>query len=74
MCSSDLGPRASQYLVLGAKARAVLNGRFTPGVEDVRAVAPSVLRHRVVTNFTAEAEGVKPDRIIADLIASVPTE
>ena len=68
------GPRASQYLVLGAKARAVLNGRFTPGVEDVRAVAPSVLRHRVVTNFTAEAEGVKPDRIIADLIASVPTE
>lgn len=68
------GPRASQYLVLGAKARAVLHGRFTPGLEDVRAVAPSVLRHRVVTNFTAEAEGVKPDRIIADLIASVPTE
>ncbi|MEY4374865.1 MAG: ATPase RavA, partial [Candidatus Eisenbacteria bacterium] len=68
------GPRASQYLVLGAKARAVLHGRFTPGLEDVRAVAPSVLRHRVVTNFTAEAEGVKPDRIIADLIAGVPTE
>jgi MoxR-like ATPase len=67
------GPRASQYLVLGAKARAVLHGRFTPGLEDVRAVAPSVLRHRVVTNFTAEAEGVKPDRIIADLIAGVPT-
>ncbi|MCE9626813.1 MAG: AAA family ATPase, partial [Candidatus Eisenbacteria bacterium] len=68
------GPRASQYLVLGAKARAVLHGRFTPGIEDVRAVAPSVLRHRVVTNFTAEAEGIKPDRIIADLIANVPAE
>src|SRR5207249_9288197 len=48
------GPRASQYLVLGAKTRAVLHGRFAPGIEDVRAVAPSVLRHRVVTNFTAE--------------------
>ena len=51
------GPRASQYLVLGAKTRAVLLGRFAPGIEDVRAVAPSVLRHRIVTNFTAEAEG-----------------
>jgi len=68
------GPRASQYLVLGAKTRAVLRGRFAPGIEDVQAVAPSVLRHRIVTNFTAEAEGVRPDRIIADLIASVPTE
>ena len=65
------GPRASQYLVLGAKTRAVLHGRFAPGIEDVRAVAPSVLRHRVVTNFTAEAEGVRPDRIIADLVAGV---
>jgi MoxR-like ATPase len=68
------GPRASQYLVLGAKTRAVLHGRFAPGIEDVKAVAPAVLRHRIVTNFTAEAEGVKPDRIIADLLASVPTE
>ena len=68
------GPRASQYLVLGAKARAVLHGRFTPGIEDVRAVAPSVLRHRVVTNFTAEAEGIKPDRIIADLVAGIAAE
>ncbi len=65
------GPRASQYLVLGAKTRAVLHGRFAPGIEDVRAVALSVLRHRVVTNFTAEAEGIKPDRIIADLVSSV---
>ena len=68
------GPRASQYLVLGAKTRAVLHGRFAPGIEDVRAVAHAVLRHRIVTNFTAEAEGVKPERIIADLLQSVPAE
>jgi len=68
------GPRASQYLVLGAKTRAVMAGRYAPGIEDVRAVAPAVLRHRIVTNFTAEAEGIKPERIINDLLASVPTE
>jgi MoxR-like ATPase len=68
------GPRASQYLVLGAKTRAVLMGRFAPGIEDVRAVAESVLRHRIITNFTAEAEGVKPERIIADLLKGVPAE
>jgi MoxR-like ATPase len=68
------GPRASQYLVLGAKTRAVLHGRFAPGIEDVQAVAPAVLRHRIVTNFTAEAEGVKPERIIQDLLKSVPVE
>jgi MoxR-like ATPase len=68
------GPRASQYLVLGAKTRAVLRGRYAPGIEDVQAVAPSVLRHRIVTNFAAEAEGVKPERIIADLLKTVPVE
>jgi len=68
------GPRASQYLVLGAKTRAALRGRLAPGIEDVQAVAPAVLRHRIVTNFTAEAEGVKPDRIIADLLRAVPSE
>jgi MoxR-like ATPase len=68
------GPRASQFLVLGAKTRAVLRGRFAPGIEDVQAVAASVLRHRIVTNFTAEAEGVKPDRIIEDLLRTVPTD
>ena len=62
------GPRASQYLVLGAKARAVLHGRFYADSEDVRAVAYPVLRHRVMTNFNAEAEGVKPDEIIRRLI------
>jgi MoxR-like ATPase len=68
------GPRASQYLVLGAKTRAVLMGRFAPGIEDVKAVALAVLRHRIVTNFTAEAEGIKPDRIIEDLLRTIPTE
>jgi len=68
------GPRASQYLVLGAKTRAVLRGRFAPGIEDVKAVAPAVLRHRIITNFTAEAEGVRPEKIIEELLKSVPTE
>ncbi len=68
------GPRASQYLVLGAKTRAVLHGRFAPGIDDVRAVATSVLRHRIVTNFTAEAEGIRPERIIDELLKSVPAE
>jgi MoxR-like ATPase len=68
------GPRASQFLVLGAKARAVMNGRYAPGIDDVRAVAPMVLRHRIVTNFNAEADGVKVDRIVADLLKAVPAE
>ena len=62
------GPRASQYLVLGAKARAVLHGRFYAGTDDIRAVARPVLRHRIMTNFNAEAEGLKPDDIITRLI------
>jgi len=66
------GPRASQYLVLGAKARAILHGRFYVDPEDIRAVAPPVLRHRILTNFNAEAEGVKPDDIIQRLIDTIP--
>jgi len=65
------GPRASQYLVLGAKARAVLNGRYAARVEDVQRVAPIVLRHRLVTNYSAEAEGVNADRIVGRLIEEV---
>jgi MoxR-like ATPase len=65
------GPRASQYLVLGAKARAVMHGRFAASVEDVRALAPSVLRHRILTNFNAEAEGVTSLAIIQRLLATV---
>jgi len=65
------GPRASQYLVLGAKARAVLHGRFHATCEDIRAVAAPVLRHRIVTNFNAEADGVKPDDIVNRLAALI---
>jgi len=68
------GPRASQYLVLGAKTRAILHGRKTPAFSDVRAVARAVLRHRIVTNFNAEAEGVDAIRIIDRLIEEVPEE
>lgn len=62
------GPRASQYLVLGAKARAVLHGRYHAEIDDVRAVAHPVLRHRIVTNFNAEAEGIKSDELIRRLM------
>jgi MoxR-like ATPase len=68
------GPRASQFLVLGAKARAVLHGRYYVTVEDIRAVAYPVLRHRIMTNFNAEAEGVKPDDIITRLIEHIPID
>ncbi len=63
------GPRASQYLILGAKTRAVLDGRPTPDIADVAAMAKPVLRHRLVTNFNAEAEGVTALQIIEKLIA-----
>jgi MoxR-like ATPase len=62
------GPRASQYLVLGAKARALLAGRFAASIEDVRALAPAVLQHRILTNFTAEAEGVSSREIVRQLL------
>lgn len=66
------GPRASQYLILAAKARAVLYGRHYVSAEDIRAVAGPVLRHRIVTNFNAEAEGLKPDDILDRLLKVVP--
>jgi len=62
------GPRASQYLILGAKTRAVLSGRHTPDLEDVKTLAPPVLRHRIVTSFNAEAEGVSAIQIIERLV------
>ncbi|MFO7675926.1 MAG: MoxR family ATPase [bacterium] len=62
------GPRASQYLVLGAKTRALLDGRYTPSVDDVRSIARPVLRHRIVTNFSAEAENVRPPDVVERLI------
>ena len=62
------GPRASQYLILGAKTRAILDGRLTPDIDDVRAVAIPVLRHRIVTNFNAEADGVTTVDIVRRLL------
>lgn len=62
------GPRASQYLILGAKTRAILNGRHTPDIDDVKALAGPVLRHRLVTSFNAEAEGVSTVQIIDKLL------
>ncbi len=65
------GPRAAQYLVLGAKARAILGGRLNVSCDDVRSVAKPVLRHRLFTNFNADAEGIGPDQVIDKLIATV---
>jgi len=66
------GPRASQYMILGAKARAILYGRYCALTEDVRAVAATVMRHRIVTNFNAESEGIDTDHIIERLLKSIP--
>jgi MoxR-like ATPase len=68
------GPRATQFLILAAKARAVLHGRYYVSCEDVRAVAAPVLRHRIITNFNAEAEGIKPDTIVQRLIDVIPRD
>lgn len=62
------GPRASQYLVLGAKTHAALHGKYSPDIEDVKAVAVNILRHRVIKNYKAEAEGVSIEDIIYDLL------
>ena len=65
------GPRASQYLVLGAKAKALLDGRPTPSIEDIQSLAPEILRHRILPNFNAEAEGIKVDDIVNQLIQNL---
>ncbi len=62
------GPRASQYLILGAKCHALLNGKYSPDIEDVKAMALSVLRHRVVRNYKAEAEGITQESLIKQLL------
>lgn len=62
------GPRASQYLIVGARTYAALHGKYSPDAEDVRAVAHNVLRHRLVRNYFAEAEGISTDQIITDLL------
>ncbi len=62
------GPRASQYLVIGAKTHAVLNGKYSPDIEDVKAIALSVLRHRIIKNYKAEAENITVEDIINELL------
>ena len=66
------GPRAGQALLLGAKARALLDGRLVAAIDDVQAVALPVLRHRLLVNFQAEAEGVTPDAVVTRLLDSIP--
>jgi MoxR-like ATPase len=65
------GPRASQHLILAAKARAVMNGRYVASTEDVKAVLPSILRHRIITNFKAQAEGISALDMIDQLLQEV---
>lgn len=62
------GPRASQNLILGAKCNALINGKYSPDIEDVKAVAMPVLRHRIVRNFKAEAEGITQEKIVNSLV------
>jgi MoxR-like ATPase len=62
------GPRASQYLVVGAKTHAALHGKYSPDIEDVKAVAPSILRHRIIKNYKAEAENISVEEIIIKLL------
>lgn len=64
------GPRASQYLIIGAKCHAAINGKYSPDIEDVKAVAYAILRHRIVRNYKAEAEGYTMERIIDELMQS----
>jgi MoxR-like ATPase len=66
------GPRAAQNIILGAKARAILHGRYTVSAEDIRTLAYPVLRHRLFTNFNADAEGIDIDQVIAKILATIP--
>ena len=70
--SYGAGPRASQYIILGAKTRALLNGRATPDLEDIHKIISPVLRHRLILNFTAEAEGVSTIDVIENLLKTFP--
>ncbi len=71
LLSWGAGPRASQYLVIAAKAKAILEGRFHVSAEDIQAVVHPVLRHRIITNFSAEAEGIRSDDVIDRLVDSI---
>ena len=62
------GPRASQFLIIGAKCHAAINGKYSPDIEDVKAVAEPILRHRIVKTYMAEAEGISIEQIINELL------
>jgi len=62
------GPRASQYLIIGAKCHAAIKGKYSPDIEDVQAVAKPILRHRIIRNYKAEADGVSVEEIIDNLL------
>ncbi len=68
------GPRAAQYLILGAKARAVLHGRYAVSIDDIKALVHPVLRHRILTNYNAESTGVTADKVIDRLLAETPEQ
>ncbi len=74
LISWGAGPRAGQYLILGARARALLEGRFHVTTEDISYVAKPVLRHRIMTTFQADSQGIKPDDVIDQLLRHVPVE
>lgn len=64
------GPRASQFLIIGARTHAVLGGKYSPDIEDVKAVAYNILRHRIIKNYKAEAEGITVEQVIDKLLAA----
>ncbi len=68
------GPRGGQALLLGAKALALFDGRYNVSFDDIAAIAPAALRHRLLLNFEGQAEGISPDDIIADLVRAVPRD
>jgi MoxR-like ATPase len=67
-------PRGGQTLILGGKVRALMHGRFNVGFEDIEAVAPAALRHRLILNFEAEAEGITTDHVIQQVLTTVPRD
>jgi MoxR-like ATPase len=72
--SYGAGPRASLFLIVAGKARAVLRGRFHVSIEDIQAVAPPILRHRIIPNFAARSEGLTPDDIVRKLLQTIPSD
>ena len=72
--SYGAGPRASLFMIIASKARAILRGRYHASIEDIQAVAPPVLRHRIIPNFAAQSEGLTPDDIVAKLLETIPAD